>query len=48
MAEALNPEKTLIFRITHRDNLPWILENGLHAPNGALFDQTPEASAVPT
>jgi len=38
MAGGLNPEKALIFRITHRDNLPWLLENGLHAPNGALFD----------
>jgi len=38
MADGLNPQKALIFRITHRDNLPWLLENGLHAPNGALFD----------
>ncbi len=27
----LNPEKALIWRIVHRDNLPWILDNGLHA-----------------
>jgi hypothetical protein len=27
----LNPEKALIWRITHRRNLPWILANGLHA-----------------
>lgn len=27
----LNPEKALIWRITHRQNLPWILANGLHA-----------------
>lgn len=26
----LNPEKALIWRIVHRDNLPWILEHGLH------------------
>ena len=26
----LNPEKALIWRITHRDNLPWLLDNGLH------------------
>ena len=26
----LNPEKALIWRIVHRDNLPWILDNGLH------------------
>jgi hypothetical protein len=38
MADILNPRKALIFRITHRDNLPWMLQNGLHAQNGALFD----------
>jgi hypothetical protein len=27
----LNPSKALIWRITHRQNLPWILKNGLHA-----------------
>lgn len=26
----LNPQKALIWRIVHRDNLPWVLENGLH------------------
>jgi hypothetical protein len=26
----LNPQKALIWRIVHRDNLPWILDNGLH------------------
>lgn len=29
----LNPEKALIWRIVHRDNVPWILENGLFAGN---------------
>ena len=38
MAPTLNPEKALIFRIVHRDNLPWILDHGLHAPNGEQFD----------
>lgn len=38
MAETLNPEKALIFRIVHRNNLPWLLQNGLHAPNGNVFD----------
>ncbi len=37
-SDLLNPEKALIFRITHRDNVPWILENGLHARSGALKD----------
>ncbi len=31
----LNPEKALIWRIVHRDNLPWILENGLHCANSS-------------
>ena len=31
---SLNPERALIWRIVHRDNLPWILENGLHCSNG--------------
>lgn len=25
-SQTLTPEKGLIFRITHRDNVPWILE----------------------
>ena len=32
----LNPEKALIWRIVHRDNLPWIFENGLHAGNSEI------------
>lgn len=32
----LNPEKALIWRIVHRDNLWWILDNGLHCGNSAL------------
>ena len=27
----LNSTKALIWRITHRQNLPWIMEKGLHA-----------------
>jgi len=38
MSSNLNPDKALIFRITHRDNLPWILDHGLHARNGAISD----------
>lgn len=30
MAVNLTPEKALIFRITHRDNLPWMLDHGLY------------------
>ncbi len=29
----LNSEKALIWRIVHRDNLPWILDHGLHCGN---------------
>jgi hypothetical protein len=38
MALVLTPEKGLIFRITHRDNVAWILDNGMHARNGEKFD----------
>jgi hypothetical protein len=31
--KSLNPDKALIWRIVHRDNLPWIFEHGLHAGN---------------
>lgn len=32
---SLNPEKALIWRIVHRDNVPWILDNGLFAGNSS-------------
>jgi hypothetical protein len=35
---SLSPTKALIFRIVHRDNLPWILDNGVHARSGEMFD----------
>ena len=35
---SLSPTKALIFRIVHRDNLPWTLDNGLHARNGVKCD----------
>jgi hypothetical protein len=35
---SLSSTKALIFRIIHRDNLPWILDHGLHARNGKMFD----------
>jgi hypothetical protein len=37
-APNLNSDKALIFRITHRDNIPWILDHGLHAPNSSVSD----------
>lgn len=33
---SLNPEKALIWRIVHRDNLPWILVNGLYCGNSSM------------
>lgn len=30
LQDALTPERGLIFRITHRANIPWIVANGLH------------------
>ncbi len=38
MALHLTKENALIFRITHVDNIPWILENGLHARNSSKFN----------
>lgn len=34
----LNAERALIWRIVHRDNLPWILRNGLHCKNSQTHD----------
>ena len=33
----LNPEKALIWRIVHRDNLPWILDNGLQPTQASAY-----------
>jgi hypothetical protein len=38
MVYDLGPEKALIFRITHRDNVPWILDHGIHCRNSAVMD----------
>ena len=37
---SLNPEKALIWRIVHRDNLPWVLDNGLHCANSGVLSPT--------
>ena len=34
----LSPHENLIFRIVHLDNVPWILENGLHCRNSDTQD----------
>jgi hypothetical protein len=38
MALDLTPDKALIFRIVHRDNMPWILDHGLHCRSSTTFD----------
>ncbi len=38
MLSDLNPDNAWIFRITHIQNVPWILENGLHCKNSGQFD----------
>jgi ssDNA thymidine ADP-ribosyltransferase, DarT len=38
VTSSLNPAKALIFRITHRDNVPWILDHGLHCATSSLRD----------
>ena len=35
---SLTPERAFIFRIVHRDNLSWILDNGLHCRSSHIFD----------
>jgi hypothetical protein len=44
MSNNLNPDKALIFRIVHRDNVPWILDNGLHCANSAV--QAPDYRTI--
>ncbi|MEQ1592975.1 MAG: DUF4433 domain-containing protein [Thiobacillaceae bacterium] len=36
----LNSEKALIWRIVHRDNLEWILDNGLHCANSNVLSSS--------
>lgn len=33
----LNPEKALIWRIVHRDNMPWMLDHGVHCANSSVL-----------
>lgn len=34
--ELINPDKALIFRIVHRDNVAWIFANGMHSRNSSV------------
>jgi hypothetical protein len=36
----LTPQNALIFRIVHRDNVEWILDNGLHCANSQILSPT--------
>jgi hypothetical protein len=38
MPLTLTPEAGRIFRIAHRDNVPWILDNGMHARSCGQFN----------
>lgn len=38
MTDNLRPDKALIFRITHKNNIEWILHNGLVSTNSTHFD----------
>ncbi len=38
MSKNLNAEKALIFRIIHRENVPWVLDHGLHCRNSKTVD----------
>jgi hypothetical protein len=38
MLPELNSTNGYIFRITHRNNVPWILDNGLHCRNSKTVD----------
>jgi len=38
MPDKLDAQRALIFRIVHRDNLRWILDNGIHCGNSANRD----------
>ena len=45
---SLNPDKALLWRIVHRDNLPWILDNGLHCGNGGMQAPCINGDPVPS
>jgi hypothetical protein len=38
VSKDLTPQKALIFRIVHRDNIPWILDHGLHCRHSNSVD----------
>jgi hypothetical protein len=38
MPELISRERAHIFRITHRDNIPWLMANGLYCRNADVHD----------
>ncbi len=44
LQELLNPEQARIFRIVHKDNMRWILENGVHCSSSP--DKAPEYTSI--
>jgi hypothetical protein len=44
MYKKLNPDNAFIWRITHRDNLAWYLQHGLHSSNSPI--QNPNYVAI--
>jgi hypothetical protein len=38
VSKDLTPDRALIFRIVHRDNVPWILDHGLHCKRSKVLD----------
>lgn len=38
MSKSLNSDKALIFRIVHRENVTWILQNGMYCRNARVQD----------
>lgn len=47
MYDWINPKDALLFRITHRKNLTWILENGFYCPNSNILDPNFKAIGDP-
>lgn len=43
----LTAENAYIFRLTHKDNLPWILDNGLHCRASAYHDPNFASIGIP-
>ena len=47
MSLNLNPEKALIFRIIHAQNVPWVMDHGLHCRNSPIQDSNFRAIGNP-